>query len=194
MDSVSHYASIFEEALQTNHVRFVGTEVLEPLSQWEIAPLTELLVLAIIKLDSEFGGGAGGRHARSLKERGYDDGISYARGRRFAQAKWDADASSRRSGPPLRNVHWFLGGLRQLGDFRNLAVVWFLVLIVPWFLGVNYIPMAFILLAGTVLAAPSLIGLVDAPTSVVLTLRVVAWCVFVFGCGSVRPTTPSVLA
>lgn len=181
VDSMAHYASVFEEALQSNHLRFVGTQALEPLSQWEIPALTELLVLVAVKVDSELcsapaGGttsGGSGNNALSLKDRGYDDGISYARGPRFAGAEWDPVPNCGGGGgggssltPPLRNVHWFLAGLRQLGDVRNLLVVWIAVVPLPWFLaGLNYVPVAFVMLVGASLAAPSLIPLVGGATS-----------------------------
>eukprot|EP00750_Incisomonas_marina_P014374 INCI17647.2.p1 GENE.INCI17647.2~~INCI17647.2.p1 ORF type:complete len:1227 (-),score=148.61 INCI17647.2:543-3992(-) len=177
VDSMAHYASVFEEALQSNHLRFVGTQALEPLSQWEIPALTELLILVAVKVDSELcgppsRGTTSGGSVLSLKDRGYDDGISYARGPRFAGAEWDPvpNCGGSTLGPgrrgPLRNVHWFLAGLRQLGDLRNLLVVWIVVLPLPRLLaGLNYIPIAFVMLVGASLAATSLIPLVGGATS-----------------------------
>ena len=175
VDSATHFATVFEEAVTANHLRFVGTAALEPLSQWEIPILTELLILIVLTIDNGLDGTTDS--GTSLKDRGYDDGISYASGRRFAETLWDASLSTSTSRRPLRNVHWFLGGLRALGDLRNLIVVWFVVVpTLEYLTGLQYVSWAFLMLVGCILAGPSLIKAIGEGTQSAL-LTSVAWFV-----------------
>jgi hypothetical protein len=166
LDSTMHFASVFEaEMSQGKSIRFVGTNVLEPLSQWEIAPLTELLILVMLTIDSTLNSPS---NTKSLKDLGYDDGIRYASGRRFSKAPWDSSTSVTTEQQPLRNVHWFLQGLRKVGDLRNLFMIWMLVGFSDLWSGNvanidSLISWVFIIIMGVILASPFLISIVEEP-------------------------------
>jgi hypothetical protein len=200
VDSTAHFATVFKEAVQNRYLRFVGTNALQPLTQWEIAPLTEVLVLVMLTIDSALNRSevqavaskssslSSGR-AASLTALGYDDGIAHAAGRRFPEAQWDpvivsgsgsgsgSFESGSAAGPPLRNVHWFLQGLRKLGDRRHLLMVWLLVLpLVERGVGMDVVRLVFAVLVGLVLAGPTLLAAADH-LSVLGLATVAAWFV-----------------